>query len=344
MSNRGVGEYAESHIGNGKRDRSNLGSTAQEKTAIGETPLQEAGLQALQLYLRRVRKSLVLLEDADDAATIHDARVAVRELRAMTKLLEPSPCFNGKWLHQLDRGLGQLARTLGTVRDTDVFMERLERYMGQHTAASEGLGWLQHSLRARRRRAARQVHTTLQKSKTRRLLQQARRQMQRLQKASASPTAPVRTTAVSHRYPLLLRHFAGSAIWGRYEEILSYEMVLPEAGAETLHKLRIACKRLRYSMQIFGPAPAALSETMATLKAAQDQLGQLHDTFYAEQLTRELRQASSPDIGLANWSYREFLDELAEEATQLRPTIGPLWQQLTGLPTRQTIANFIASL
>src|SRR5271165_2887064 len=81
MSNRGVGEYAESHIGNGKRDRSNLGSTAQEKTAIGETPLQEAGLQALRLYLRRVRKSLVSLEDADDAATIHDARVAVRELR-----------------------------------------------------------------------------------------------------------------------------------------------------------------------------------------------------------------------------------------------------------------------
>jgi len=347
MSDRGVGHYTESHIGNGKAGRVSLPNTVEEKSTIGAVPLQEAGYEALQRYLRRLRKSLAILEAADDADAIHDARVAVRELRAVAAFLEPSPCFNGKWLHQLDKGLRHLAQTLGTVRDTDVFLEHLESYVAQHEAAGEQLAWLQHALRLRRKKATRQVHKALENAKTRQLLKRTQRRLERLQHtASADRTAtkPAKTSGSGQSYPLLLRHFAGSAIWGRYQEILSYEMALPEAGAETLHKLRIACKRLRYSIQIFGLTPAALLETVAALKAAQDELGQLHDVFYADQLTRELWQASSPGTEVANRSYQEFLDSLLGEGQQLRASIGPLWQRLTGLPMRQAIAGFIAAL
>ncbi|MGO8946125.1 MAG: CHAD domain-containing protein [Ktedonobacterales bacterium] len=341
-----AGPNAETHIGNGKGKPAFLTQTLAEKSAIGTMPLQEAGYQALLLYLRRVRKALAALDYSDDAEAIHDARVAVRELRAIALLLEPSACFNGRWLRQLDKGLGQLAHSLGVVRDTDVFLEHLASFIGTHEGASEGLVWLQHALRRRRQKAAQQVGKALKKAATRRLLRRAQRQLQRLHhvKSDITTSEPAKGKRSDQRYPLLLRHFAGGAIWGRYQEILSYELALPEAGAETLHKLRIACKRLRYSMQIFGQTPPALVEMMATLKAAQDQLGQLHDVYYAEDLTRDLQQASSHGTDHAYQSYRDFLDTLAPEVEQIRASIEPLWQQLTGLPMRQTIAGFIASL
>jgi CHAD domain-containing protein len=100
-------------------------------------------------------------------------------------------------------------------------------------------------------------------------------------------------------------------------------------------------------MQIFGPTPPALAEMLATLKAAQDHLGRLHDVFYAAQLIGGLLPPSSPrtrDQATPHQQTQDYLEALAREGEQLRSSIGPLWQRLTGLPMRQIICDFIASL
>ena len=338
MSNRGsgVGSYSERHIGNGKSEQmGDAQPTGEERSAIGTMPLQEAGYQALRPCFKRWRKALASLEDLDDVEAVHDARVAVREIRAMSKLLRPSPCFNGPWLRRLDKGLGELSRTLGTVRDTDVYLDRLRGYTGEQKTANEGLNWLEQALLRRRKKAAKQVIRALDAGKTRRLQKQARREVEKLRQANAK---------TNHTSPVLLRHFAGSAIWARYQDLLSYETALPEANAVTLHKLRIDCKRLRYSLQIFGKTPDALSELVSALKAVQDQLGQLHDTYYAEQLAQQLQGKWSPNTRMARREYREFMNWLDREGGELRSGMAPLWNRLVDLPMRQAIAGFIASL
>jgi CHAD domain-containing protein len=320
-------------------------------------PLEEAGYQALKHYHKRLRKYLDGLRHSDDADTIHDARVAVRELRAMSKLLQPSGSFQRRWLRRMDSGLRRLANVLGDVRDTDVLLEHLHTYVDQHEEAAPGLSWLEDELSRRRTRAARQVRRLLKKKKTQRLLkatrQGLRRQHRRMTVLSQAVALPgAKSSIAMEDYPILVRHFAGGAIWGRYQEILKYEMALPRASSQTLHGLRIACKRLRYSMQIFGQTPPELVETLGALKGAQDHLGRLHDIFFAEQLIAELLPSSGAE-GRGNDrsqgstphpEYQEYLEALTTEGNQLRSSIGPLWVRLTGLAMRQAICGYIASL
>jgi hypothetical protein len=104
-------------------------------------------------------------------------------------------------------------------------------------------------------------------------------------------------------------------------------------------------------MQIFGQSPPALEEILAALKSAQDHLGQLHDLLFAEHLVRGLlpAPASSPDGGRVDHdddyvAYTAYLDALQREGAELRVSIGPIWENLSGLKMRLKIAVFIASL
>ena len=54
--------------------------------------------------------------------------------------------------------------------------------------------------------------------------------------------------------PLLVRDAAGSALWSRLEAVHRLAPLMPEAPLDLLHELRIACKHLRYTLELFGPA------------------------------------------------------------------------------------------
>jgi len=55
--------------------------------------------------------------------------------------------------------------------------------------------------------------------------------------------------------------------------------------ADTLHKLRIAGKKLRYTLELFRPLyPAGLEERLDELKKLQDWLGSAHDVAAAREI------------------------------------------------------------
>jgi CHAD domain-containing protein len=86
-------------------------------------------------------------------------------------------------------------------------------------------------------------------------------------------------------------------IYGRYETVRGYEPVLADASLETLHALRIDCKRLRYALEFFrevlGPEARAVIKDVVTI---QDHLGDLNDADVACRLMIEF---------LDGWSARE---------------------------------------
>jgi hypothetical protein len=91
------------------------------------------------------------------------------------------------------------------------------------------------------------------------------------------PTAP-------HR----VRDRAPSLIWGCYESVRAYELVLPWADLETLHRLRIATKWLRYALEFFGETLGRDgANLLARSVALQDFLGLLHDADVAAKLARD---------------------------------------------------------
>jgi len=344
MSDGATAGGLETRVELGKRPRRERAAAGGGKPFLGGyTPLGEAGREALGFYLVRLRKAVSALGRSYDAETVHDARVAVRGLRAMIKLLDGAPSFDCKQLRHYSRRLRSLAQALGDVRDTDVLLEHLQSYVAQHEETQAGLDSLAKELRQRRRAGSREVQDTVARQHIRQLV----KEMQDEFRHRHLGTVELADRPAAY---FLVRHFAGSAIWQRYQEILQYEMRLADASGETLHALRIACKRLRYSMQIFGHTPAPLEEVMATLKSAQDHLGKLHDRINAQQLIRGLMSAStngdaSSYVDYADYlPYADYLDALGREAASLKAGIGPIWESLSGIQTRQTIASFIASL
>ena len=71
-------------------------------------------------------------------------------------------------------------------------------------------------------------------------------------------------------------------IYDRYEVVRGYEAVIEGAPIETLHALRIDCKRLRYSLEFFrevlGPEAEGVIKEVVII---QDHLGNLHDADVA---------------------------------------------------------------
>ena len=71
-------------------------------------------------------------------------------------------------------------------------------------------------------------------------------------------------------------------IYTRYEVVRGYEPVIENTSLETLHALRIDCKRLRYALEFFrevlGPE---VEEVVEEVVIVQDHLGNLHDADVA---------------------------------------------------------------
>jgi CHAD domain-containing protein len=123
-------------------------------------------------------------------------------------------------------------------------------------------------------------------------------------------------------------------------------MVLPWADVETLHRLRIAAKRLRYALEFFGetlgPDSARLLERVVAL---QDHLGCLHDADVAAKLARDVLVARAGQLTKPEAdAIGAFLHSREREVARRRRAVGPIWRAVTGAPFRRALGRATAAL
>lgn len=63
----------------------------------------------------------------------------------------------------------------------------------------------------------------------------------------------------------------------RFAEVLAQAPALSQPRPEPLHDLRIACKRLRYAVELFADALPECKSAERRLSQLQDELGEAHD-------------------------------------------------------------------
>ena len=79
-----------------------------------------------------------------------------------------------------------------------------------------------------------------------------------------------------------------------------------DARPRRLHRLRLASKRLRYTLELFRPCyPAGLEDRLDALKVMQDRLGEVNDAVASAELLRGVLKRQ-PKV-------RKFLEERAAE-------------------------------
>ncbi len=196
-------------------------------------------------------------------------RVASRRIRSCLPLFEE--CFPSKKYRQWRKEIRNITRTLREARDADVQIAFLKTYNDKLEEENLRPGAQRFLLRLRQRRE--RVQPRVIKAIDRLLeigvvedMEKLCRKMRRGRRHSSVNSPEIYQKAIVH-------------VTSRLDEISAHEasVYIPENIKEH-HAMRIAVKRLRYTMEVFSPLyEGELENQIAVCKKLQDLLGDLHD-------------------------------------------------------------------
>ncbi len=210
-------------------------------------------------------------EDAPER--VHGVRKALKELRALARLFQPSV---GEPARVTIAALAVVRRRVGRARDLDVMQSRIERL----APPPEIAGPLGAAIE-RERSAAQRAHTRFATAASRAQLQAIVKRLGGWDLNSIEDDAIAE--AVARTYGQALRR-----------GLLAFDGVDPAA----LHALRSRVVDLRYQLSALAPAwPATLNAQSEELNALRDTLGDLNDLDVLKRFAAE-RGGLSPE-GLA---------------------------------------------
>lgn len=207
----------------------------------------------------------------EDVENVHRMRVASRRIRAALDIFEE--CFPPKAFKAWRKEVRGVTRALGEARDVDVQIEFLRDHLAMLPASgSPGVELALAIKRERRQDLQAELLEALRSLKDRGTISaMEERILQGRKEALAAGVREVRTPFA----------FASAAreVRGRVEGLVELEpFVHQEAAVAEHHAMRIAGKRLRYTLEVFRPLfDDGLKDELATMKRLQDLLGELHD-------------------------------------------------------------------
>ena len=286
-----------------------------------DSSMAEAGRTILADYLHKLEKAEPVAREGSDPEGVHDMRVATRRLRASLELLEET-VYDSQETKRYRKQLRGLAQALGNTRDADVFLQNLEEYRSKLSEEDQaGIEPLYHEIKQRQTRSRKAMLKTLDNRKTRKLLKKLKTFVE------TPESGVVKQPRDPHEVvPFLVKHFVASTVWRRYEEVLAYEAVVSQdTSVAVLHRLRVAAKHMRYTVEYFQDAlPATVKTLHKQLVDIQDHLGDLHDDQVAIELCEHLLKANPEDAPL-----RTYQSIRAAHLEQVRQKFLPEWHSLT---------------
>ena len=247
---------------------------------IPASPLAELLAERVADLAKLVRRAL----KSWDVEAVHHARVTTRRLKAAVDVLRP--LLPEAPRSQFARGLRQVRKALGPVRDVDVMLGHVEA-MRPPRYDAEAVAWVAGRLHDRRddlrRRAGRRAGQ-------RKLLErlEAWDDLEPAVRAAEGSAAQLLARAV----PEQMRAFAQRA------DRLARPADPPgDRATEDVHELRIAGKALRYALELAAPLGYRLPKSLGKeFKKLQDALGLWHD--YAVLTDEALRLALEAQLGV----------------------------------------------
>lgn len=256
----------------------------------------------------------------EDPEHLHDMRVASRRMRAALRLFR-SALAPGE-ADSLRLQLREVARTLGAVRDLDVFIEQLgelsHHLVGANAEACEPL--FRH-LSLSRERARQQLMNLLDDLS---FVSLKRALVSRMHAGEVQET-PESGVSILTAAPGLIRRC-------RRRVLQSGHDLRPDTPPAVYHELRIHGKRLRYALEflegVYGPLVRNLIDILVEM---QDQLGLLQDARVSVQTLRAITEERPAGFTGNTWVALGELIQLYEgRSSNLRHGIPRLLRRLEG--------------
>ena len=298
--------------------------------------MAEAGRKILLIDFVTMLENEVGSRMDDGIEAVHDMRVATRRMRSVLHLL--GGYYKGKRTRTYQQHLNQLADVLGAVRDLDVMFAPLVQYHAtlEDEADQANLQVVIDKLGKKRAKARAKLNAYLDSKSYRKFVEgfvTFVTQAGKGAKAIADETAPFQ---VRHVLPIILNEQVAS--------VRAYDNVLGDASPETLHALRIAFKRLRYTVDCFsdvlGPTAEAYNEK---IKVLQDHLGALNDLTVAQSTLRGLI-----DDGVVKKAQKGvikgYVKVLKAQQSELLEGLPSAWEHFNTRTVQSKLMNAILAL
>ena len=283
--------------------------------------LAELGRVLLRRHLRRLRSAEREVRANTSIEAVHDLRVATRRLRSTLRLL--APVYTGDNWRALNRGIGEIGRAAGAVRDRDVLLADLAAHASALPA--ESLVDLQQRLSNERAVAHAALINFLDDARHARFIRRFARVMNDPSFWDNRPR---------------VRDLGGSTIWRHYEALRAHDQDGLPAAIEDLHLMRIDGKRMRYVLELFtdtlGPSVEELGQPLI---AFQDHLGVLNDIVVASLLLAP--HADDAATGSAVMGYIVLREQ---QANAMLAELPMCWAQLASEAYRSRLVGLMVQL
>jgi CHAD domain-containing protein len=226
-------------------------------------------------YVRRQARRLALqlegVRAAEEVEHVHRARVATRRLRAALRVFDE--CFTPKQVRRWRKAIRRTTAALGKARDRDVQIEFLCDALAALGAkdCTAGVAHVLVRLERSRQRLQPRAVKAIDRLERKGTLREMRRAAKRIIAASDASPQDVRTPEV---VALIGRH-----VDRRIDKLLQHQDGLANPDDHKRHHaMRIAAKRLRYTLEIARAAcPGRLEGAVEAMKKVQTLLGEVHD-------------------------------------------------------------------
>jgi CHAD domain-containing protein len=315
--------------------------------------MSEAGRKTLRFHFQRMLYHEPGTRLGQDAEALHDMRVATRRMRAAFRVF--GDYFEPKAVAPFRKGLKRTGRALGPVRDLDVFHAQVHAYLAALPESQrDGLNAFLAVVEEQREAARQRMVAYLDGRAYRRF----KRRFAGFLVTAGLGSRPIAVDEGEPR-PYRVRHVAPAAIYQRLAAVHAYDewVSVPHPPLERLHALRIACKRLRYTLEFFkevlGPEATRLIKEIV---AVQDHLGALQDAVVATGILREFLARGTwspnrsnqvrphPDASILAPAVEAYLAARQAELERLVDTFPIVWQRLQGREFSRMMAQANAVL
>lgn len=319
----------------------------------GISPDDTLAEAARKTFLFHFQRMLYLEPGArlgEDIEALHDMRVATRRMRTAAQVFAAH--LDNDTLRPFIKGLRRAGDTLGAVRDLDVFWEKTEHFL--ESLEGQGrpdLSPLHRVWKQAQEQAREQLRSYLDGGAYRRFRERFAAHLE-------TPWTPLTPPfdAKGEALPQLVKHVAPILIIERVAAVRAYDpwMRGPDVPLTRYHRLRIASKRLRYTLEYFqdvlGPAGKPL---ITQIKLLQDHLGELQDAVVASNLLRDFlvwgawghtEAPALPGEMIVAPGVATYLSARQLELQQRRDSFLPLWEAVSGASFIRLVADVTAVL
>jgi len=309
----------------------------------------EAAAKTFRFHLARMLEREGGTRLGEDPEELHVMRVSTRRMRMALRVFDEY--LDRDVMRPVLKGLRRTGRTLGAVRDLDVFGAKTQHYLDGLPEARRGeLGGLLDACHAERERQRERLVAYLDGERYRAFVERFSELLDGpVERLAARPPADPRPQRVAQVLPgVLYKDMA--VVWAFEGQLGGLETPLPR-----FHALRKACKGLRYTLEFFedvlGPGARPL---IKKVKVMQDHLGDLQDAVVTSGVLRDYitwgtwrhggHELPGPiEVTVAPGAAR-YLAVRQDEMERLVLTFPDVWPSVAGSTFSRELATVIAEI